>query len=217
MTGPADALIRTGQTVASTLPAAPNPAGATDACLLERLRRNDAAAFEELVRAQGSRLLAVARRILRNDEDARDAVQEGFLSAFRALPEFNGQSRLATWLHRIVVNAALMKLRSRSRRPECSIEDLLPRFLEDGHHAEPVGEWAPVDVLLMQRETRTRLLAALDRLPDNYRTVLLLRDIEELDTETTARMLGLTANAVKIRLHRARQALVRQLSSAGDI
>jgi RNA polymerase sigma-70 factor, ECF subfamily len=180
--------------------------------LLDRLRQNDGTAFEELVRTESSRLLSVARRILRNDEDARDAVQEAFLSAFRALPEFNGQSRLATWLHRIVVNAALMKLRARSRRPEVSIEDLLPRFLEDGHHAEPVGKWAPVDVLLIQRETRARLLEVLDTLPENYRTVVMLRDIEELDTETTARLLSLTPNAVKIRLHRARQALVRQLA-----
>jgi RNA polymerase sigma-70 factor, ECF subfamily len=179
---------------------------------VDRLRRNDAAAFEELVHAQTGRLFSVARRILRNEEDARDAVQEAFLSAFRALPGFSGRSRLATWLHRIVVNAALMKIRARSRRPEVPIEELLPRFLEDGHHAEPVSAWAPVDVLLMQRETRAALLAALDQLPENYRTVVILRDIEELDTETTAQLLELTPNAVKIRLHRARQALVRLLA-----
>jgi RNA polymerase sigma-70 factor (ECF subfamily) len=189
-------------------------AGRTEGDLLARLRRNDAYAFEELVRAQSARLLSVARRILRNEEDARDAVQEGFVSAFRALPEFNGQSRLATWLHRIVVNASLMKLRARSRRPEVSIETLLPRFLEDGHHAEPVGPWMSVDAMLMRQETRAQLLRALDSLPDSYRTVVVLRDIEELDTETTAKMLGLTPNAVKIRLHRARQALVRLLSPA---
>jgi RNA polymerase sigma-70 factor, ECF subfamily len=189
-----------------------DPRVTPEAHLLQRLRNKDDRAFEELVRSESSRLLSVARRILRNEEDARDAVQEGFLSAFRALPEFNEQSRLTTWLHRIVVNAALMKLRTRSRRPEVSIEDLLPRFLEDGHHAEPVGRWAPADVLLIQQETRARLLEVLDTLPENYRTVVVLRDIEELDTETTARLLRLTPNAVKIRLHRARQALVRRLA-----
>ena len=184
-----------------------------EADLLARLRRNDGAAYEELVTAHSGRLLAVARRILRNAEDARDAVQEGFLSAFRSLPAFHGQSRLATWLHRIVVNAALMKLRARGRRPETSIEDLLPRFLEDGHHAEPVSAWPAVDELLVRRETRARLRAALDILPENYRTVVVLRDIEELDTESTAQLLGLTPNAVKIRLHRARLALRTLLDS----
>jgi RNA polymerase sigma-70 factor, ECF subfamily len=180
--------------------------------LLARLRAGDDAAFEELVRANGGRLLAVARRMLRNEEDAHDAVQQGFLSAFRALKNFNGQSRLSTWLHRIVVNESLMKLRTRSRRPEEAIEDFLPRFLEDGHHAEPTSEWgAAADSLLCRDEARRAVRAAIDRLPESYRTVLMLRDIEEFDTEQTARALGLTANAVKIRLHRARQALTKLL------
>jgi RNA polymerase sigma-70 factor (ECF subfamily) len=185
--------------------------------LLARLRSGEEAAFEELVRTHSGRLLAVARRMLRNDEDARDAVQQAFLSAFKALPHFNGHSRLSTWLHRIVVNTALMRIRTRSRRPEESIEELLPRFLEDGHHVESWTDWgSSVDVLLQQRETRRRVREAIDRLPDSYRTVLLLRDIEELDTAEAARALGLTTNAVKIRLHRARQALAGLLSPALD-
>ncbi|HET7220907.1 MAG TPA: sigma-70 family RNA polymerase sigma factor [Vicinamibacterales bacterium] len=183
----------------------------TETVLLARLRQQDEAACEELVRAQSGRLLSVARRILRNDEDARDAVQEGFMSAFRALPDFNGQSRLSTWLHRIVVNAALMKIRTRTRRPEESIDDLLPRFLDDGHHAEPTSDWVSATELIEQRETRERVRAAIDRLPESYRTVLILRDIEELDTSETAGALGLTPNTVKIRLHRARQALAKLL------
>jgi RNA polymerase sigma-70 factor (ECF subfamily) len=179
--------------------------------LLARLRQQDQAACEELVRSHSGRLLSVARRILRNEEDARDAVQEGFMSAFRALPNFNGQSRLSTWLHRIVVNAALMKIRTRTRRPEESIDDLLPRFLDDGHHAEPTSDWVSANELIEQREIRDRVRAAIDRLPDSYRTVLVLRDIEELDTSETACALGLTPNTVKIRLHRARQALAKLL------
>lgn len=185
-----------------------------DASLLARLRRGEENACEELVRTHGGRLLAVARRMLRNEEDAKDAVQQAFLSAFRALPGFNGQSQISTWLHRIVVNTALMKLRSRSRRPEESIEELLPRFQEDGHHAETWSDWGvSADRLLQQRETRERVRVAIDQLPESYRTVLLLRDIEELDTARTAELLGLTANAVKIKLHRARQALARLLES----
>lgn len=179
---------------------------------LERLRRNDEAAFEELVRRETPHLLAVARRFLRQEEDAQDAVQQAFLSAFRALPDFNGQCRLGTWLHRIVTNMALMKLRTRSRKPEQAIEELLPRFLEDGHHAEPMSDWSvAADQLMQQREVRAQVRAAIDQLPEAFRTVLMLRDIEELDTEETARMLGLTTGAVKTRLHRARQALATLL------
>ncbi len=107
-----------------------------------------------------------------------------------------------------------MKIRTRTRRPEESIEDMLPRFLEDGHHAEPTSDWGSASALLEQRETRERVRAGIDRLPESYRTVLLLRDIEELDTAETAEMLGLTPNTVKIRLHRARQALAKVLEPA---
>src|SRR5262249_42735560 len=90
--------------------------------LVEALRRGDEAAFAELIRLYGGRLLAVARRMLRVEEDARDAVQEAFVSAFRAIDRFEGGARLSTWLHRIVVNAALMRLRRQRRKPEQSID-----------------------------------------------------------------------------------------------
>ncbi len=175
--------------------------------LLERLRTGDEAAYEELVRAYGGRLLAVARRFLSSEEDARDAVQDAFLSAFRSLDRFEGGSRLSTWLHRIVVNASLMKLRTRRRKPEQPIDDLLPGFLDDGHIAKPAGEWRSAEDVLSSSESRAAVRKAIDRLPENYRNVLLLRDIEELDTEETAELMGISASAVKTRLHRARQAL----------
>lgn len=184
-----------------------------EVALLARLRAGDPAAFEQLVRAHGGRLLAVARRLLRDEEDARDALQEAFVSAFKGLPGFGGGSRLGTWLHSILVNAALMRLRRRRRKPEQALDDLLPSFLDDGHHARPPAPWRQdAHVLVEQRETREFVHAAIDRLPESYRTVLLLRDVEELDTETTARALGITANLVKVRLHRARQALRTLLS-----
>lgn len=188
-----------------------------DGALLARLRAGDETAYEELVRAEGRHLLAVARRLLRNEQDAQDAVQQAFLSAFRALPAFNGQSRLTTWLHRIVTNAALMKLRTRGRQPEDSIEDLLPTYLEDGHHTAQFSEWAlPAESKLLRLETQVQVRAAIDALPEAYRTVLLLRDIEELSTEETAQTLGVTPNTVKIRLHRARQALLKLLKPVMD-
>ena len=179
-----------------------------DAELLSALKAGHEWAFEALVRSSSARLLAVARRFTRNDEDARDVVQSAYLNAFRALGRFEGNARLSTWLHRIVVNAALMKLRSQRQKPEESIEALLPTFQSDGHHAEQFSDWStPADELLDQKQTRATVRACIARLPDDYRTVLLLRDIEELSTHEAAETLGITQAAVKTRLHRARQAL----------
>lgn len=176
--------------------------------ILERLRAGDDAAYVEIVSLHGPRMLAVARRMLRDEEDARDAVQEAFLSAFRAIHGFEGGSKLSTWLHRITVNVALMRLRSRRRRPQTSIEGLLPRFIEDGHHLEAPREWvrSAFDIAV-SAQTRSWVREKIDELPDDYRTVLILRDIEDLDTKETAAALGITPNAAKIRLHRARLAL----------
>jgi len=180
---------------------------AEEDALLRSLRAGDARAYEALVRTHAPQLLAVSRRILRDEEDARDVVQEAFVNAWKGLPRFAEGSRLSTWLHRIAVNAALMKLRSRRRHPEEPIEDLLPAFAEDGHQVPPSEPWMdPADAL-----DRKQLVAVvrqqIDRLPDTYRLVLLLRDMEGLDTAEAAEALGVSENAVKLRLHRARQAL----------
>lgn len=176
--------------------------------LVSALRSGDEAAFEILVKDHGARLLAVARRLLRAEEDARDAVQDAFLAAFRSIGQFHETSRLSTWLHRIVVNSCLMKMRTRRRRPEDPIEDFLPRFQDDGHQVRPSVAWeSPSDVLLERSEIRALVRRSIDRLPEGYRTVLVLRDLEELDTRETARVLETTETAVKVRLHRARQAL----------
>ena len=176
--------------------------------LLERLRAGDEAACETLVRDHTARLLAVARRHVRNEEDARDAVQEAFIAAFRAIGKFEGGSTLSTWLHRIAINCCLMKLRSGRRHPETSIEELLPTFDETGHRVLGDESWPEsVQAALERRQTREQVREAIGRLPEKYRTVILLRDIEELSTEEAARVLEATPTAVKIRLHRARQAL----------
>lgn len=186
------------------------PASAGQEQLLARLRAREEAAFDELVRSAGGRMLAVARRMMGGEEEAQDAVQDAFLSAFKALPTFDGRAQLTTWLHRITVNACLMRLRSQRRRggAERSIESLLPQFLEDGHQRNPGRGWKPPEETGIERaEMREQIRAKIAELPETYRMVILLRDIEELDTETTAEYLGLSAAAVKTRLHRARQAL----------
>ncbi len=180
----------------------------SEAQLIARIRTGDEAACETLVRRNIGRMLVVARRFLRSEEDRADAVQDAFASAFRAIDSFEGHSSLATWLHRILVNACLMKLRVQSRNRSVPLDDLLPTFDETGHHARPIHDWSeqPCEPLTRD-ETRAQVRACIARLPEPYRVVLLLRDIEELSTEETARQLGTTPGAVKTRLHRARQAL----------
>lgn len=180
---------------------------ADSAELAARLRSGDPAAFEMVVRLHGGMLLAVARRILGHEQDARDAVQDALLSAYRGRASYDGAAQLSTWLYRIAVNAALMKLRSRKRKPERSIGELLPRFLADGHQEEPAVAWTEDAAELERAETRQAVREAIAELPETYRTVLLMRDIEELDTLATAQALGVTEGVVKTRLHRARLAL----------
>ena len=183
-------------------------ARAADTALLAALRAREPGSFEQLVRAQGGRMLAVARRLLSSEEDARDAVQEAFLNAYRNIDRFEGQALLSTWLHRIVVNVSLMKLRSRKRKPEESLDHLLPAFRDDGHFAERFDSGSePADQRLAREQEQAAVRAAIDELPDHYRTILLLRDIEGISTQEVADQLGITPNAVKLRLHRARQAL----------
>jgi RNA polymerase sigma-70 factor (ECF subfamily) len=177
----------------------------SDAELVTRLQSGDDTAFEPVVRLHSGRLLSVARRILGNEEDARDAVQDAFIRAYKAIGTFESRAQLHTWLHRILVNVALMKLRERRRRPTESLEELLPTYTSDGHQAVASRDWG--DAVLERKETAAIVREAITRLPDQYREVLVLRDIEERDTGEAAALLGTTANAVKVRLHRARQAL----------
>ncbi len=109
--------------------------------LVARLRRGDDDAFESLLRDQLGRLLAIARRILRHEEDAQDAVQEAMLSAFQKIDSFQGDAKLYTWLHRIVINASLLRLRIRKRSNERPINELVPQYLQDGHRRDPGPPW----------------------------------------------------------------------------
>ena len=179
---------------------------ARDSQLL-RLRTGDERGLETLMRTYGGRLLALARRMLTNEEDARDAVQEAFLSAIRSIESFDGRSQLATWLGRIVINACLMRLRARSRHAEESIDALLPRFDVHGRFSQVISNGPLPHELAESKEARRHVRDAIDRLPQTHRTVLVLRDLEGLDNQRTADLLCISPNAAKVRLHRARQAL----------
>jgi RNA polymerase sigma-70 factor (ECF subfamily) len=183
---------------------------AAEAMLVAGLRAGDSMAFETLLDKYGARLLRLARRFCGSEEDARDALQDAMVSVFKSIGNFEASSMLSTWLHRIVVNACLMKLRTKKRTGgvEIDIEEVLPRFQEDGHQLVPSQPWTESAQSMLERdELRALVRSSIDQLPETYRVVLQLRDIEEMSTEETAELLGITPNAVKIRLHRARQAL----------
>jgi RNA polymerase sigma-70 factor (ECF subfamily) len=178
-----------------------------DGYLIERLRNGDELAFEELVEHHAAPLLAVTRRILRDEEDSRDAVQEAFVAAFRGIGEFQSESRVSTWLHRIAVNCALMKLRIRARR-ERDVDALLPHFEADGHQDHSSVGWTETAEDILQREQSCALVRqCIDQLPESYRVVLVLRDIEQLSPDVVAAKLQITRDNLKVKLHRARQAL----------
>ena len=182
-------------------------AGEQEARLLAGIRAGDAQAFASLVRQYNVRMLAVAGRFLHHDEDRADAVQDAFLAAYRSIPSFEGRLTLWTWLCRVLINTCLATRRSRMRPRAMSLNGL-PQCL-GGRRTRP-----PRQALERAcrrscgvRRARAQVRGAIKRLPGLYRDVLMLRDIEGLDTDQTAQRLGTSRDTVKTRLHRARQAL----------
>ena len=184
-----------------------NAAKGREAVLLLQLRSGDQPATERFVREHAGWMLALAQRHVRDASLAEDCVQEAFLQAFRSIGEFEGRSALKSWLHRIVINTALMKLRSRRCALEQPVDDILPHIDRDCCRIQ--ASWADMATpheMLERKEVRDLVVAKMMELPDSYRIVLLLRDIEGMSTEETAKALAMTEGAVKVRLHRARAA-----------
>lgn len=179
--------------------------------LLEGLRRGDDKCAETLVRTHIAALLQLANRYLDDEEDSKDAVQEGFAAAFRSIDKFRGEAGLGTWLHRIVVNICLKKIRCRERKPEESLDALLPVFDARMCRIELLRTVADPEILLERKETRRLVRRMIAELPESYRTVLLLRDIEGYSTREAAEAIGISEGSLKVRLHRARAALKTKL------
>src|SRR5437763_3583674 len=179
--------------------------------LVQAAKRGDISAFEQLVKRYDRNVFRIAQHITQNREDAEDVVQDAFLKAYSNLAQFQGQSKFYTWLVRIAVNEALMKLRR--RRPERMVSlDEEVKTEEDSVPRE-IADWSPnPEQLYKQAELKDILTRTIQGLPPSFRTVFVLRDVEGLSTEETAEALGLSIPAVKSRLLRARLQLRERLS-----
>jgi RNA polymerase sigma-70 factor, ECF subfamily len=190
---------------AAQLPATNTFATETEEALVARAKDGSTAAFGELVERYERRVFQLARNITRNHEDAEDVLQNTFVQAFKNLPRFRGDSRFYTWVVRITVNEAFMKMRRR-RYNEVSLDD--PVEVDDDVIPRQVEDWGPNPEQRYSQEELQRILAeTIGKLEPGYRTVFQLRDVEELSTKETAQALGLSLPAVKTRLRRARKQL----------
>ena len=201
--------------------ATPNPSSLDDEGLLSRIRSGDRDAFTYLMRRYNRRLYRVARSVLRDDAEAEDALQDAYLQAYRALPAFRGDSALGTWLTRIVVNAALMRQRKTGRLAEVielgadfGADDATPQHHTDDHPGEP----AQPELAALRAQTRRLIETGIDKLPVAFRTVFVLRAVEEMSVEETAATLDIPEATVRSRYFRARamlrEALAREIDFA---
>jgi RNA polymerase sigma-70 factor, ECF subfamily len=185
-----------------------------DAALVEALRREDPEAPEQLVETFGDRVYRLALRITGSNEDAEEAAQDALWTAARKIGTFKGESAFGSWLYRIAANAAYQKLRARKAKSrEIAMDDVLPTLDDDGRHFEPMADWADrVDEQALQGELRRVLSDAIDGLPADYRTALVLHDVEGLSNPDIAETLGISLPAVKSRVHRSRLFVRKQLA-----
>jgi RNA polymerase sigma-70 factor (ECF subfamily) len=182
-----------------------------DLALVQAAREGDIQAFEQLLKRYDRNVFRIAQHITQNREDAEDVVQDAFLKAYQKLDQFQGNSKFYTWLVRIAVNEALMKLRKRKASKTVSIDEDVET--DDGFVPREVTDWSPnPEQLYKQAELGDILEKTIQGLPSGFRTVFVLRDVEGLSTEETAEALGLSIPAVKSRLLRARLQLRERLS-----
>ena len=190
----------------------------SDSALVQSIAANDHAAFERLMRRHNSRLFRVARAILKDDAEAEDAVQDGYLDAYRHISDYRGDAQVTTWLTRIVINQSLMRLRRHKR------ERAVVRFPAGTHRDERdlieavEGKTESPPAATLRAEIRTVMERRIDELPEAFRTVFVMRDVEEMTVLETAECLGIPAATVRTRLFRARallrEALARDVDTA---
>jgi len=185
-----------------------------DADLVAALRGEEPDAAERLVERYGDRVYRLAMRITSSKEDAEEAAQDALWTAARKIAMFKGESAFGSWIYRITANAAYQKLRTRRQKSaEIAIDDVLPSLDDDGRHFEPMDDWSNrVDERALQGELRRVLQEAIDGLPAEYRTALVMHDVEGLSNPDIAETLGISLPAVKSRVHRSRLYVRKRLS-----
>ena len=186
--------------------------------LVKRIRNGDARAFEILVDRYEKRLFRIVLGILKDPDDAVEVVQDVFMTAFRKIDTFREEASFSTWIHRIAVNAALMHRRRDKSSAMVPLEKVLPSFDERGRALEHVEDWSEqADDPVLQEEIHQVIQAAVNRLDEKYKVVFVLREVEGISTEDTARITGLSVAAVKTRLHRARLQLRKELADYFEV
>jgi RNA polymerase sigma-70 factor (ECF subfamily) len=189
-----------------------------DAALVAALRRDPSEAAPALVETYGDRVYRLALRITGSREDAEEAAQDALWTVARKIDSFKGDSAFGSWLYRIAANAAYQKVRSRKGRArEIAIDEVVPALDADGRHWEPMDDWSRrVDERAMQNELREVLEDAIAALPPDYRTAVVLHDVEGMSNPDIADALGISLPAVKSRVHRSRLYLRQRLSAWMD-
>ena len=182
----------------------------TDEELIQKFRRGCLASFEELIRRYETKAHNLAMRLTRNAEDAEEVLQDVFITVYRKIESFEGKSKFSSWLYRITVNAAFMKLRKRKQDQSVPLEDLMPH-LQNKVIVEKNSYFMQSDSMAMNNEIREALEGAVSKLPDDYRAVFVLRDIDGLSNKEVGDILNLSIPAVKSRLHRSRIMLRKRL------
>ena len=182
----------------------------TDVGLVNEFKKGDLTAFEEIISRYEAKVMNLALRFTRNQEDAEEVMQDVFTTVYRKIDGFRGQSAFSSWLYRIVVNAAFMKLRKKKQSQTISMEDLAPAVKQYCMERDNAANTHSHGIAVA-RELQEVLQKAIDKLPDQYRAVFVLRDVDGLSNQETGEILDLSIPAVKSRLHRSRIMLRKKL------
>ncbi len=182
----------------------------SDVALVDEFKAGRVEAFEEIIARYETKVMNLALRFTRNQEDAEEVMQDVFTTVYRKIEGFRGQSAFSSWLYRIVVNAAFMKLRKRKQSQTVSMDDLAPAVKQYCMERDVVAASHSYNIAVTH-ELQEVLQRAIDKLPDQYRAVFVLRDVDGLSNQETGRILDLSIPAVKSRLHRSRIMLRKKL------
>jgi RNA polymerase sigma-70 factor, ECF subfamily len=186
----------------------------TEEQLVKDLQAGEMGSFEQLANLYQKKIYTLSFNLTRNITDSQDVTQEVLLILFRKGHTFQGKSAFSSWVYRITINASYMKLRTRKKEPNVSIEDLLPAFNKAGFQQEKIQDWSEnTESLLFSNETRDIIQKAVNLLPDKEKDVFILRDVEGLTSEKVSNILEISIPAVKSRLHRARLFLRKKLAN----